>query len=251
MQKQLEIEVMELCLTAGKILLQSGAETHRVEDTMIRMAKAFGIDKCESFVIPTGIIFSAGEFENQKTKLVRVSERTTDLLKVARVNRVSRAVSEGSMTLGEAHGALEEIERAKFAFSVAVQVFAAAISSACFVIMFLGNWNDFLPAFITGGLSYIGFLFFSRLVSVKFISEFSASVIIGLVSYFFVKIGFGHQIDKIIIGSVMPLVPGLLITNAVRDLMAGHLVSGLSKGADAFLTAFAIGGGIAIVLTIL
>ncbi|MNJ01474.1 hypothetical protein D3C73_1611210 [compost metagenome] len=56
--------------------------------------------------------------------------------------------------------------------------------------------------------------------------------------------------DKIIIGSVMPLVPGLLITNAVRDLMAGHLVSGLSKGADAFLTSFAIGTGIGLVLSL-
>lgn len=64
------------------------------------------------------------------------------------------------------------------------------------------------------------------------------------------KLGIGTDLDKIIIGSVMPLVPGLHITNAVRDLMAGHLVAGLSKGAEAFLTAFAIGSGIAIVLSI-
>ncbi|WP_050615660.1 threonine/serine exporter family protein [Bacillus testis] len=250
MEKQLQYDVMEVCLLAGKILLQSGAETHRVEDTMIRMAKAFGIAKCESFVIPTGIIFSVGETEAHKTKLVRVSERTTDLLKVARVNRVSRAVSSGTMTLSESHEALEEIEKSKFAFSVTVQVLAAALSSACFVIMFQGHWYDFIPALLAGGLGFIGFLFFSSLVSVKFISEFLAAVIIGLVSYLLVQIGFGHEIDKIIIGSVMPLVPGLLITNAVRDLMAGHLVSGLSKGADAFLTSFAIGGGIAIALTL-
>jgi uncharacterized membrane protein YjjP (DUF1212 family) len=66
-----------------------------------------------------------------------------------------------------------------------------------------------------------------------------------------VKIGAGQQVDKIIIGSVMTLVPGLLVTNAVRDLMAGHLVSGLSKGAEALLTAFAIGSGIAVVLSFL
>jgi uncharacterized membrane protein YjjP (DUF1212 family) len=78
-----------------------------------------------------------------------------------------------------------------------------------------------------------------------------ASFIIGLLSFFFVKIGAGQQLDKIIIGSVMTLVPGLLVTNAVRDLMAGHLVSGLSKGAEALLTAFAIGSGIAVVLSFL
>ena len=61
----------------------------------------------------------------------------------------------------------------------------------------------------------------------------------------------GSEIDKIIIGSVMPLVPGLLITNAVRDLMSGHLVSGMSKGAEALLTALAIGGGIALIFSYL
>lgn len=84
-------------------------------------------------------------------------------------------------------------------------------------------------------------------MQIRFFSEFLASLIIGVISMLFVKIGIGEQLDKIIIGSVMPLVPGLLITNAVRDLMAGHLVSGLSKGAEAFLTAFAIGAGVAVV----
>ena len=63
------------------------------------------------------------------------------------------------------------------------------------------------------------------------------------------KFGYGTDLDQIIIGGVMPLVPGLLITNAVRDLMAGHFTSGMSKGAEAFLTAFAIGSGIALVLS--
>ncbi len=45
----------------------------------------------------------------------------------------------------------------------------------------------------------------------------------------------------------MPLVPGLHITNAVRDLMAGHLVAGVSKGVESVLTAFAIGAGVAVV----
>ncbi len=250
MDKQYQYDVMEVCLLAGKILLQNGAETFRVEDTMVRMARAFGISKCDSFVIPTGIIFSVESNDLQKTQLVRVSQRTTDLLKVTQVNRVSRSISEKTMNVKEAHLTLTGIESAPFAFSTTTQTFAAALSSACFVIMFLGSWYDFIPAFITGGLGFMGYLFFNWLVSVKFVSEFLASVVIGLVSYFLVQIGVGHEIDKIIIGSVMPLVPGLLITNAVRDLMAGHLVSGISKGAEAFLTAFAIGGGIAIVFTL-
>lgn len=251
MEQQLQNDVMEVCLLAGKILLENGGETNRVEDTMLRIAASFGVRKCDSFVIPTGIIFSIDSDELEKTKLVRVSNRTTNLLKVTNVNRVSREISEGKHKIHEAYLLLKEIDEKKEMFSVGAQLSAAAISSGCFVIMFLGSWSDFLPAVLTGGLGFLGFLFFSSLVSVKFISEFLAAVIIGVVSFATVQIGFGHEIDKIIIGSVMPLVPGLLITNAVRDLIAGHLVSGISKGADAFLTAFAIGGGIAIVFTLL
>lgn len=130
-----------------------------------------------------------------------------------------------------------------------MQVVAAAVASGCFLIMFKGEWRDFIPAMFAGGFGLISVTYFHRIVPIKFFAEFLAAFIIGLLSFLFIKMGFGFQLDKIIIGSVMPLVPGLLITNAVRDLMAGHLVSGLSKGAEAFLTAFAIGSGIAVVLS--
>ena len=77
------------------------------------------------------------------------------------------------------------------------------------------------------------------------------SLVVGVAAMLFVQFGLGSQVDKIIIGAVMPLVPGLLITNAARDLIAGHLVSGLSKGADAGLTALAIGTGIAVAFVFL
>lgn len=250
MDKQFQYDVMKICLLAGKILLQNGAETYRVEDTMLRIAAAFGITKCDSFVIPTGIIFSIETEKDDQTKLVRVSHRTTDLLKVTQVNRVSRDITEGKLSTADAYTLLQEIESAPFSFSLKLQWLAAALASACFVIMFNGSWQDFLPAFVTGGLGFLSFLAIHSLVSIKFVSEFLASIVIGFASYVFVRLGFGFEIDKIIIGSVMPLVPGLLITNAVRDLMAGHLVSSLSKGAEAFLTALAIGSGIAIVFTI-
>jgi uncharacterized membrane protein YjjP (DUF1212 family) len=243
-------EIMEACLLAGKIMLQSGAETYRVEDTMMRMAAAFGITETHSYVTPTGIIFSAeGMVEPTKTKLIRILERSTDLKKVAMVNGISRQISTGSLSLQEAISRLKEIETLNMTFPKILQVAAAAIASGCFLIMFNGSWNDFIPALCSGGLGYLSFVSFHRFVPIKFFSEFLASFVIGLLSLFFVKIGVGHQLDKIVIGSVMPLVPGLLITNAVRDLMAGHLVSGLSKGAEAFLAAFAIGSGIAVVLT--
>jgi uncharacterized membrane protein YjjP (DUF1212 family) len=244
-------EIMEVCLLAGKIMLQSGGETYRVEDTMMRIAAAFGIEKTHSYVTPTGIIFTAEGDEPTKTKLIRISARSTDLKKVAMVNSISRSISSGDVTLQEALISLKELEVLNVTFPFMVQVAAATIASGCFMIMFKGQWNDFIPAMFSGGFGYFGFLYFHRFIPVKFFSEFLASFIIGLFALIFVKTGVGHQLDKIIIGSVMTLVPGLLVTNAVRDLMAGHLVSGLSKGAEAMLTAFAIGSGIAVVLSFL
>ncbi|WP_018665305.1 threonine/serine exporter family protein [Heyndrickxia acidiproducens] len=241
-------DVLQVCLLAGKIMLMSGAETYRVEDTMSRIAAASGISQSHSFVTPTAIIFSLDGVE--LTKLIRISERSTDLSKVDRVNSISRQISNRTLSIQLAYEQLKKIESEDNAYPLWLQVLAAAVSSGCFVIIFLGSWMDFLPACVAGGLGYISTLYVHRVVKVRFFSEFVASFIIGITAYSTVQAGLGQQLDKIIIGSVMPLVPGLAITHALRDLMAGHLFSGVTKGAEAFLTSLAIGAGIAIVLTV-
>ncbi|WP_043931262.1 threonine/serine exporter family protein [Bacillus sp. EB01] len=241
-------KVMDLCLLAGRIMLQSGAETYRVEDTMTRIAMSFGISKSHSYVTPTGIFFTVEGTESGITKLIRISERSTDLNKVALVNSISRSIHEGQINIEQAEKRLEEIEIVGHTFPLSTQVAAASLASGCFMIMFQGVWFDFFAAMVAGAFGLLTAYFLHKIVPIKFFAEFSASFVIGLISLIFVSTGLGRELDKIIIGSVMPLVPGLLLTNAVRDLISGHLVAGLSKGAEAFLTAFAIGAGIAVVL---
>lgn len=102
-------QVMKVCLLAGKIMLMSGAETYRVEDTMSRIAAAAGISGSHSFVTPTAIIFSLDGAE--LTKLIRISERSTDLRKVDQVNSISRQISNRGITLEEAYGQLKKLKR--------------------------------------------------------------------------------------------------------------------------------------------
>ncbi|TBL68606.1 threonine/serine exporter family protein [Paenibacillus thalictri] len=239
--------VAELCLLAGKMMLENGAETYRVEDTMTRIADALGVPNTHSFVTPTGIIFSM-EGTAFATQLVRITERSTDLRKVTIVNDVSRKITGGQLSAEAAFKLLKMTETETLSYPFPLRFLAAAVASGCFLIMFRGSWHDFLPATVSGGIGYYVLARVQSLISIKFFAEGLAALVIGLCSCFFIASGIGSDLDKIIIGSVMPLVPGLLITNAVRDLMAGHFVSGVSKGAEALFTAFAIGAGVAFVL---
>ncbi|AWE06148.1 hypothetical protein DCE79_01550 [Lysinibacillus sp. 2017] len=233
-------------LLAGRIMMESGAETYRVEDTMLRMARSQNMMDAQSYVTPTGIIFSLGK--TQPTRITSISTRITDLHRIVLVNNISRKLTSQMITLEQAHDELKKIEKTNYFLPILIQVLAASIASGCFLLMFNGMLSDIPAAFVAGGLGLYIVTVIHNKTRVKFFSEFSAAVAVGTVASLAVHFGLGTEVDKIIIGSVMPLVPGLVITNAVRDLMAGHFTAGMAKGAEAFLTAFAIGSGIALVL---
>lgn len=236
---------LDCLLLAGQIMMESGAETYRVEDTMIRMAHSQNLD-AQSYVTPTGIILTLGK--QQKTKIISIASRITDLHKIAKVNNISRKLTLKIITLEEAYDELRLIQKTNYFLPFYLQIFMAAVSSACFLILFKGTYFDMPAAFVAGGAGYSALLFIQKLTKVKFFSEFFASFIIALSAFCAVYFGYGLEIDKIIISAVMPLVPGVLITNAVRDMIAGHLTAGIAKGTEALLTAFSIGSGVAVVL---
>jgi len=246
-------DIIEVCLLAGKIMLSNGGETYRVEDTMTRIAKAFLVHETHGYVTPTGIFLTIQGVnkELEQTKFIRISERSIDLNKVVLVNDVSRRISSGNISIEDAYKQLLEIDTLKPLYPSWFPILAAAVASGFFTLMFGGTWNDFWPSFLAGGIGYFSYIYVHHLVKVKFFAEIFAAFIVGTLSFLFLKIELGIHLDKIIIGAIMPLVPGVPITNAVRDLMAGDLLSGLARGAEAFLTALAIGTGIAVILAIL
>lgn len=237
---------LDCLLLAGRIMIESGAETYRVEDTMIRMARSLEIEDAQSYVTPTGIILSLGR--RQKTKITSISNRITDLHKIALVNNVSRKLTNKIITLKQAYDELLKIQKTNYFLPIALQILAAGLAGSTLAVMFGGLWSDIPATFVAGAVGFIVVTVLQELTKVKFFSEFIGAIFIGLVAHFAVKFHLGTEIDKIIIGGVMPLVPGLLMTNAIRDLMAGHFTSGISRGAEAFLTAFAIGSGVALVV---
>ncbi|RIP35919.1 threonine/serine exporter [Staphylococcus gallinarum] len=241
-----EDKVIDVVLIAGRILLESGAETYRVEDTMNRIAASYGLDDTYSFVTSTAIIFSLNNRTN--TRLIRIRERTTDLEKIALTNSLSRKISSKQLDIDEAKSELIHLHHASLQFSSITKFFAAAIACGFFLFMFGGVMHDFIFAILAGAGAFLTFDFVQRFIQIKFFSEFISAAVVILIAAFFTNIGWAQNQDIITIAGVMPLVPGILITNAIRDLMAGELLAGMSRGVEAALTSFAIGAGVAIVL---
>ncbi|GAA0353577.1 threonine/serine exporter family protein [Bacillus horti] len=243
---------MEICLLAGEIMLKYGAETYRVEETMERMAGAKEMKDVHSYVTPTGIFFSfkSADKVGERSRIIRIDDRLVDLNKVTLVNDLSRRFVNGQLSLDEAEKALKKIDRGKMLYSVPLQHAAAGLAGGSFAILFGGDYIDFIPAFIAGALVNICLYFLQLKLQVKFIAELFSACIGGMSCILLFNLGLGNHLDQIIIGSLMPLVPGLPLTNAVRDIMAGDLVSGVGRGAEALLTALSIATGIAIAISL-
>lgn len=246
-QHKIDELAIDCFILAGRIMMESGAETYRVEDTMLRMARSQHLEDAQSYATPTGIIFSLGK--RQPTRITSIHNRITDLHKISLVNSVSRKLTSQIISLEQAYDELKKIQNTNYFLPLWIQVIAASIASSCFLYLFGGSLPDLPIAFIAGGIGHYIVSVVHEVTKVKFFSEFFASLIVGIIAFIVVNHGFGNSLDKIILGSVMPLVPGLPITNAVRDLMAGHFIAGIAKGIEALLTAFAIGSGIAVVLS--
>lgn len=240
-------ELLETCLLAGKIMIEGGSEMYRVEDTMTRIAHNGGESDAVVFTTPTGIF--VGVQSEPLAKLTPIQKRTIDMEKVTRVNKLSRQYAAGGLTLEQLHQDLIQIDHNTPIFPVWLQIIGAAICSMTLMIIFaqVYDWYDMPLAALAGALGYGVNVWVDRITNLSFISELTGAFVVGVSAWLGVRLGLGHSLDNIIIGAVMPLVPGVAITNAIRDMLAGHLLSGMARGMEAILSAAAIGVGIAVI----
>lgn len=246
-----EAEVLDLCIHAGSVMLANGAETYRVEDTLYRIAASYGLTYINVFVVPTAIILTVqGEKRQDYTELLRTSSGSTNLQKVTAVNDLSREISATPLPPEVVRQKLTAIEMHTPEFTRWQRTFGVSLACACFVFLFGGGWMDFVPAGIAAGFGMNAFEKVDNFFNVTFFAQIVASFVTGIIAMLFVQTGWGNNLDTIIVSALMGLVPGMAITNSFRDLMAGHLVAGISLLAQALLTAAAIGVGIVLVLAL-
>lgn len=234
-------------------MLENGAETYRVEDTIYRMCKSKKISNIQTFVIPTGIFISLNYNDELFSYIERVTNIQIDLHIIALVNDFSRKYVKNDISIEDATKELNKISKAPD-FSVLTKSIFGGISGGFFSLMFNGNFVEFIIAFITSFFVILSTKKFSKYSNSFFLKHIVGGMVNTFIALMFTEIlKLNHifiDVDKIIIGSIMPLVPGVAFTNAIRDSINGDLVSGASKLLEATIIAVAIAIGVGFTLNL-
>ncbi|MBQ8254638.1 MAG: threonine/serine exporter family protein [Clostridia bacterium] len=244
--------LLDTAQLAALIVLESGGETSRAEEIATIICKSGGRD-AEAIVLPTGAFLTVKNCEGKKiSAAARIKVRGVNLYKVERANAYSRDFSAGKITLEKLYENLLKL-RSSMLYSQSAVILASGLSAALFALLFeptLG-WEclfDMLVAFGATALAqWVGLS--SRLKNAyQFTVTFVSSVILALATLASVHFSGIGNFDCIIIGSIMPLLPGLSFTNAIRDTVMGDLISGTVRVVETLLIAVGIASGVGVVL---
>ncbi len=236
--------LFQAAMLAGEIMAQSGAETYRVEDTMIRILKSSGLSSVEVYATTTGIIASLSDASIETiTGVKRISNRSNNLSRINDVNQISRDLCDGCMQPEEAILRLEEIRSSKI-YSGFILSIAILVSMAGFVGLFGGSLMDCVIAVINGIFIVLIDKLSDNRIGSAFILDAAKSFVLAFLTMVLTKHFADTNRNLIIIGSIMPLVPGVPITNAIRDTLQGDYNSGTSRAVEAFVISLGIAVGV-------
>ncbi len=246
-----EEQIWHLCMLAGRQLLHFGAETSRIEETIAHFAVSAGLppEHVQSFVTPTGIFVSLTTPTGTTTRLERVTgSRILDLHKVTQINAISRQLQRGECSIDDAIGLLLSIDQAPALYGRLVLILAAAVSSGSFTVILGGTGVEFVYGAIGGVIAQELTRWTARFVP-RFFAVLLASLVGSMFAVVVSLLGLSTHEGMIIIGAIMPLLPGLAVTNSIRDLLAGDLLAGVARGAEALFTAAAIAVAVAVAIS--
>ena len=238
-----------LALFLGELMLKSGAETYRIEESILRICRSRGYIYTNVFVTPNVIIISDERFDGISF-MKSIETREINLSKIALLNSFSREfVSNPEMSLSEARKRLKKIE-STVEYSLSTTYAGMALGSAAFSLLLGGSLNDFLFTFLVAMLTS---RIYDKLYKISDISVFTTlitALFIALAGSLLKVIGLVSDSTMIIIGGIIPLFPGVDLVKGVRDLISGHMISGIVRAFEAFITAIAIAAGVGIILNL-
>lgn len=243
-------EILSKALTIGEKMLCSGAEVSRVEDSIVRICTAYGAERVDVFTITSSIVASAVFDGKTYTQTRRITSYKTDLAMLDRLNGLSREICWSVPDVDYVEARISKIISKK-GYGFLLKILAWALTAGSFTVFFGGSWRDGIASFVIGMLLMVCTEFVEKGGFNKVFSNIVCSFYVSILAFGSVTLGLGVSSDKIIIGNIMLLIPGLALTNAIRDLIGGDIMSGVLRFCEACLVALAIAGGffIAVMLT--
>jgi uncharacterized membrane protein YjjP (DUF1212 family) len=240
-------EAIVLSLWAGQLLLQHGAESDRVEETVHRLGTGMGCDWMDILVSPNAVVattISGGKF---RTKLRRVPVLGVNMTIVDAINTLSRQVSRGELNRAQVRTELRRISAIKPRYNRWVVVLMVGLACAAFSRLFGGTWPIFgvtfgsaaIAMFVRQELTRRHFNLFMVVTLTAFVGGLPASSAVLL------QLHYDPEITRIpLVASVLLLVPGVPLINAIEDLIKGHIVAGVARGVTGLLISLSIALGL-------
>ena len=235
--------LLDLATDLGYELAMCGAETFRVEESINRVLATYGLNS-EVFAIPNCLTVSIETDDGQiLTRMRRIGAHGSDLDAVERFNGLSRAICNRKPDPQEGKRWLEMVRNSRIYYTYPMFLLGNFLGAAGFSLFFGGDWLDFLCGGICGIVVGVVTHFLENLKANPFFRTISAAFFMALAAYLMSAAGICHNADTAIIGALMILVPGLLFTNAMRDIIYGDTTSGVNRIVQVFLTAVALALG--------
>lgn len=237
------LPLFKCVLDIGEQMLLSGAEVHRVEESISRMCYALGAKRVDVFIITSSMVATIHtESGETYTETRRVTSTNINFEKIHRLNQLSREICEKNLTQAEIESKFKNAVNCK-KFPVYFEFICYAVIAASFTLFFGGNLIEMAISLVIGAIVRLSIALCEKVLSNNIFHKFFSSVIVTLLAFLAVKIGWIGSVDKVIIGNIMSLIPGIGLTNALRDLFTGDSIAGLLRSIEAVLTALAIAAG--------
>ena len=240
-------EILSLSLDVGEAMVKCGGEISRVEDTITRICKAYGVKYIEVYATNSLLLATLRDDQDSVTESRRVTYNNNNLLELEKVNELSREICKNNVGREEVLLKIEEEKQIKNKYLICFGQMLAAFS---FTLFFNGNWIDALVSLFIALLLFFVNLYFDNKKINKIMYNFIASFIIGLFACLFSKIYASIHIDKVIIGDIMLLIPGLSMFISIHDIFKGDTLSGTTRFVEGIFLALSIAGGIGLSLSL-
>lgn len=236
--------LLNLVVEIGYRLQESGAEIYRVEEAVRRIFQAYGVEKGEVFAIPNCLIVSVIDNDERPiTRLRRIPIHGTDITRIERVYDFCRRICRETPAVEDALAQLYALDEKHPEHPLVLQLLGYFLGTGAFTLFWGGNLLDALAGGICGVAIGLCLVYMGRMHVNLFVKTVLAAFVSAFLAAGLVHVGLGQNINFITIGALMALVPGVVFTNFLRDIMAGDTVAGLIKLVEAVLTAGAIAIG--------